>query len=125
MTENLIFAEESYAIRGAIYEVYKVLGNGYLEEVYQHALEEELKIRQIPFVAQRPMKVFYKGRNCGVYIPDFICYDKIIVELKSVDRLHDSHRAQVMNYLRTTKFKLGLLVNFNSYPKVEIARLAN
>ena len=123
--EKLIYEEETYAIRGAIFEVYKTLGNGYLEEVYQNALEEELRLRNIPFAAKRPLRVFYKGRDCGVYVPDFICYDKIIVEIKSVDLLHEKHRAQVMNYLKTTGFKLGLLVNFGSYPTVAISRIAN
>ena len=122
---QLVYAEESYAIRGAIFEVYKTLGNGYLEEVYQKALEEELRLRAIPFAAQRPLRVVYKGRHCGDYVPDLICYDKIIVELKAVEALHERHKAQVMNYLKATGFRLGLLVNFGAYPKAAILRIAN
>ena len=125
MDEKLIYEEETYAIRGAIFEVYRILGDGYLEEVYQNALEEELKLRSIPFVAKKELHIMYKGRDCGLYEPDFICFDKIIVEIKSVDLLHEKHRAQVMNYLKTTGFRLGLLVNFGSYPTVAISRIAN
>ena len=123
MEEKLIYEEETYAIRGAIFEVYKTLGDGYLEEVYQNALEEELKLRGLPFVAKKELHIMYKGRDCGLYEPDFICFDKIIVELKAVEALHPKHSAQLMNYLKATGHKLGLLVNFCSYPKVEIRRI--
>ena len=122
MNADLIYEEETYAIRGAIYEVYKSLGTGYLEEVYQNALEEELSLRHIPFVAKKALTVRYKGRDCGLYEPDIICFDKIIVELKAVETLHEKHSAQLMNYLKATGFKLGLLVNFCAYPKVDIRR---
>ena len=123
MEEKLIYEEETYAIRGAIYEVYKTLGDGYLEEVYQNALEEELKLRGIPFSAKKELHIFYKGRDCGLYIPDFICFDRIILELKSVEALHPRHSAQLMNYLKVTGLKLGLLVNFCAYPQVGIRRV--
>ena len=122
MNTDLIYEDETYAIRGAIYEVYKSLGTGFLEEVYQNALEEELSLRHIPFVAKKALNVRYKGRDCGLYEPDFICFDKIIVELKAVETLHEKHSAQLMNYLKATNFKLGLLVNFCAYPKVDIRR---
>lgn len=123
--DSLIYEEETYAIRGALYEVYRTLGAGFLEEVYQNALEEELKLRGIEFEAKKKLQIIYKGRNCGDYIPDIICYGKIILELKSVDALNDKHRAQLMNYLKATGFKLGLLVNFGAYLNVGIVRLAN
>ena len=107
MDTKLIYEDETYAIRGAIYEVYKSLGTGFLEEVYQNALEEELTLRNIPFVAKKELKVRYKGRDCGLYEPDFICFDKIIVELKAVESLHAKHSAQLLNYLKATSFKLG------------------
>ena len=124
MGNNLLYEEETFAIRGAIFEVYKTLGDGYLEEVYQNALEEELKLRSIPFVAKKRLHVMYKGRDCGLYAPDFICHDKIIVEIKAVEMLHAQHLAQLMNYLKATNFKLGLLVNFCAYPKIDIRRVA-
>lgn len=122
MDKELILSDESYAIRGAVYEVYKTLGSGYLEEVYQNALEEELALRGIPFEAKKPLHVHYKGRDCGLYEPDFICYGKVIVEIKSVEALHERHVAQLHNYLSATGYKLGLLVNFSAYPKVDIRR---
>jgi len=124
MEGTLIYEEESFAIRGAIYEVYQTLGAGFLEEVYQNALEHELKLRDVPFEAKKPLHVFYKGRACGLYEPDLICYGKIVVELKSVEALHAKHEAQLMNYLAATGYKLGLLVNFSSFPKVDIRRRA-
>ena len=124
MNEKLICEKETYALRGAIFEVYKTLGDGYLEEVYQNALEEELKLRGIPFAAKKKLHIMYKGRDCGLYEPDFICFDKIIVELKAVETLHPKHSAQLMNYLRATGHKLGLLVNFCAYPKVDVRRIA-
>ena len=124
MNAKLIYEEETYALRGAIFEVYKTLGDGYLEEVYQNALEEELKLRGIPLAAKKELHIMYKGRDCGLYEPDFICFDKIIVELKAVETLHPKHSAQLMNYLRATGHKLGLLVNFCAYPKVDVRRIA-
>ena len=119
---NYIYQDESFAIRGAIFEVYETLGSGYLEEVYQNALEEELTTRKIPFSAKKPLHVFYKNRDCGLYIPDIICYDKIIIELKATEILNQRHTAQLLNYLKTTGCRLGLLVNFNAYPKADIRR---
>ena len=123
MDEKLIYEEETYAVRGAIFEVYKTLGDGYLEEVYQSAMEEELKLRSIPFVAKKELHIMYKGRDCGLYMPDLVCFGKIIVELKAVETLHPKHSAQLMNYLKATGHKLGLLVNFCAYPKVDIRRI--
>ena len=124
--EPLIYETESYDIRGAIFEVYSILGSGYLEEVYQNALEEEFRLRGIPFEAKKKIDVVYKGRNCGnYYFPDFICYDKIIVEIKAVESIHEKHKAQLMNYLKATGYKVGFLVNFGSYPKVSIYRVVN
>ena len=125
MDKILIYEEEPYAIRGAVYEVYKALGSGYLEEVYQNALEEELRLRGIPYDAKKELHIFYKNRDCGLYVPDFVCHGKIIVELKAVSEIHEKHVAQVMNYLQATGYKLGLLVNFGAHPKVEIRRIAS
>jgi len=124
METKLIYEEESYAIRGAIFEVYKTLGSGFLEDVYQLALEEELKIRNIPFEAKKALHITYKGKDCGLYEPDLICYEKILVELKAVESLHPKHEAQLMNYLSVTGYKLGLLVNFGAEPTVDIRRRA-
>lgn len=121
---KLIYKEESFQIRGAVFEVYKEKGCGFLEPVYQECMEKELELSKIPFQSQKELGLSYKGETLKQkYIPDFICFDKIIVELKSVSELIPKHRAQLMNYLKATGFKLGLLVNFGSYPKVEIERI--
>ena len=121
----MIYEEEGYAIRGAVFEVSKILGTGFAEEVYQEALEMELAERGIPFEAQRELTLTYKGRKLRkTYRPDLICYGKIVVELKSVRELAPEHEAQLINYLRATGFHLGLLVNFGSYPKADVRSFA-
>ncbi len=121
---SIIYKLESFEIIGACFEVYKEKGCGFLEPVYQECLEMELADRNIPFVAKPLLSLTYKGRPLkNKYQPDFICYDKIIVELKAATGLADEHRAQVHNYLRATQMRLGLLVNFGHYPKVEYERI--
>ena len=124
-TTDIIYPDESYAITGACFAVYKDKGHGFLEPVYQECLEMELADQKIPFVAQVALALTYKGRPLkSTYKPDFTCYEKIILELKAVSALTDEHRAQVHNYLRAGGFRLGLLVNFGRYPKVEWERIA-
>lgn len=122
---NIIYKEESYAIQGAVFEVYTEMGNGYLEAVYQECLEIEFKTKNIPFVSQPMLKLKYKKWDLEKsYKPDFICFNKIIVELKGVRVITKEHQAQVINYLKAIDLKLGLIVNFGAYPKVEIKRIA-
>ena len=125
MIETLAFKDETYAIRGAIFAVCKTLGPGFLEDVYQKALEAEFRHCGIPFEAQKELHVLYRGCDCGLYIPDFVCYGKIIVEIKSVEKLDGRHEAQIINYLRATKHPVGLLVNFGAHPKVDVRRFVN
>ena len=123
-TANIMYAEESYAIMGACFEVYKEKGCGFLEAVYQECLELEFGFQKIPFGAQVTLCLTYKG--CPLkqkYVPDFICHDKIVLEIKAVLQLADEHRAQVHNQLRATGHRLGLLVNFGHYPKLEYERI--
>jgi GxxExxY protein len=116
--------EGSYAIIGACFEVYKEKGCGFLEAVYQECLEMEFGIQNIPFIAQPPLLLAYKGRPLKQrYVPDFICLNKLVVELKAVSQLADEHRAQVHNQLRATGHRLGLLVNFGHHPKLEYERI--
>lgn len=123
--EKIIFKDESYLIQGAIFEVYREIGCGFLEAVYQECLEKEFCFQNIPFVSQQELKLTYKGERLRqTYKPDLICYDKIIVELKAVKEIAPEHKAQVINYLKATGIKLGLLVNFGAYPKATIIRLA-
>ena len=125
MEMSLIFEEETYAIRGAVFEVYREMGSGFLEAVYQECLEIELGTREIPFVAQLGLELKYKGQFLQqTYKPDLICYNQIILELKAVKEIAPEHKAQLINYLKATNLKLGLIINFGSYPKVRIERLA-
>jgi GxxExxY protein len=122
--ETLLFKEEVYAVQGAIFEVYREMGCGFLEAVYQECLEMELRLRGIPFVSQRELALAYKGQRLEQrYKPDLICYDKIIVELKAVSALANEHKAQLFNYLKASRLRLGLLINFGHYPKVQIERI--
>ena len=124
MDSKLIFPDESFAIRGCLFEVYKDKGCGFLEPVYQECLEIEFRLANLPAIPQARLQLEYKGILLkSEYIPDFICYEKIIVELKAVKELTDAHRAQVHNYLKATGMRLGLLVNFNAYPKLQIERI--
>ena len=112
----LIYSQYSYAINGAAFHVYNQLGHGFLESVYQEALEIEFKRRNIPFEREKELKIIYDGFELKqTYKADFVCYDKVIVELKAVSCLDDAHRSQVFNYLHATGYKLGLLYNFG-YP---------
>jgi len=122
---KLLFEKESYAIRGAAFEVYKEMGNGFLETVYQECMENELTRMEIPFRAQQELALSYKSETLEqTYKPDLICFDQIIVELKAVSELLPQHEAQPMNYLRATGMRLGFLINFGSHPSVQIERRA-
>ena len=121
---SLRFEEETFAIRGAVFEVYRVMGHGFLEAVYQECLEKELTARDIPFIAQQELRLCYKGETLRqFYKPDLICFGKIIVELKAISALSGEHKAQVLNYLKATGYEVGLLVNFGCYPKAIVERL--
>lgn len=121
---EIIHKDESYSVMGACFEVYKEKGCGFVEPVYQDCLEIELGIRRIPYKAQSSLQLFYKGMPLKhVYVPDFICFEKVVLEIKAVSRLAGEHRAQVFNYLKATSLKLGLLVNFCHFPKLEYERI--
>lgn len=125
MDDDFLYPEESYAIRGACFEVYKEMGPGFLDAVYQECLGKEFLRQDIPFSSQRKLALSYKGdalQQC--YVPDFICYEKIIIEIKGVREVTPEHRAQLLNYLTATEMKLGFLVNFGHYPKIQIIRMA-
>lgn len=121
---DLLYKEECYQIQGAIFEVYKEIGSGFLESVYQECLEKELSRRNIPFQRQAEIRLAYKGDSLQQYfIADLICFNSILLELKATKSLEPIHRAQVLNYLKATGLRLGLLVNFNAYPKAAIERI--
>ncbi len=123
-TDNLIFPDEAYAIFGACFEVYNRMGNGFVEPVYQECLEIELGLNKIPFAPQNELQLNYRGHALKrKYIPDFVCYGKIIVEIKAVSALTDEHRTQVHNYLAATGYNLGLLINFGHAKGVQYERI--
>jgi GxxExxY protein len=126
MTE-IIYKKESYAIVGACFEVYNAKGCGFLEPIYHECLAIEFEHQRIPAISKPSLTLTlsYRGRTLlQTYQPDFICFDKIVLELKTVSRLADEHRAQLLNYLHAIGFELGLLVNFGHYPKLEYERTA-
>jgi GxxExxY protein len=120
---DLILKAEAFAIIGAAIEVHRVLGSGFLEPVYQEAMEIESTSRILPFVSQKVLRIDYKG--CLLkkeYIADLVYYNQIIVELKALDKLTGREESQILNYLKATKMKIGLLINFGSSPKLEWKR---
>ena len=119
----IYLSNESYSITGAAMQVYNTLGAGFLEAVYQEALAIELTKRGIPYEREKDLKIYYDGQELKqTYRADFVCYDNIIVEIKAVASLNDSHRSQVFNYLKATGFKLGLLFNFGHCGGLEFER---
>jgi GxxExxY protein len=124
MTEKLIFKDEVYMIVGAAMEVYNQLGPGFLEAVYQEALEIELGLRDIPFASQPRLDITYKNQVLNShYIPDLIIYEKIVVEIKAVSELTNRESAQLLNELKASDLPLGLLINFSNPIKLEWKRI--
>ena len=121
---NLLCNHETYLVLGAAIEVYNTLGPGFLEGVYQEALELELSARQIPFEAQKELSIVYKGQLLKKkYIPDFLALEQVIVEIKALDRLTGREEAQLLNYIKATGLSVGLLINFGSAGKLEWKRM--
>lgn len=126
MESNLLFKDESYKIIGACFEVYKTMGCGFLESVYQECLAIEFKARGIPFEEKPRLSLDFKDTPLKqTYEPDFLCFGEIIVELKATKNLIDDFRAQTVNYLKATKKQLALLVNFGHHPQLEYERFVH
>jgi len=125
MDGQLILKDEVYQIVGAAMEVSNQLGCGFLEAVYQEALEIELKERQIPHIPQKRIEISYKGRILKKeYIVDFLCHDRILVEIKAIHKITGIEEAQILNYLKATNLPLGLIFNFGA-SRFEWKRYAN
>ena len=121
---DLIYREEVYAIIGACFEVYNEMGPGFLEDVYQEALERELTFRAMPYESKPKLAIHYKGQLLTKkYEPDFVLHSKIIMEIKATKALTEEHRCQVHNYLKATSFQVGLLVNFGKTQTLEYERI--
>lgn len=122
---DLVLPDESYQIVGACFEVYNEMGCGFLEAVYHECLEFELSARNIPFVSKPSLKLQYKNKSLQAYYQaDFICFNQIVLEIKTASSLVDENTAQVLNSLNATKLPLGILVNFGHYPKLQYKRVA-
>lgn len=120
----IVYKEESYNIVGAAFEVYNTLGYGFLEAVYQECLALEFQERNIPYEREKELSIYYNGHKLKQkYKADFVCYGKIIIELKAVSSITEAHQAQVFNYLRATKMNLGILLNFGCCDGLEKKRL--
>src|ERR1043166_4599992 len=122
-TKGLLFEDETYRIRGAAFHVYRSMGPGFLEGVYQECLAIEMARRKIAFEAQRPTRLQSDGEPLRqTYVADFLCYGNILLELKAARSLIAEHRAQLFNYLRATGVQVGLLINFGSSPRIQLER---
>lgn len=117
----MLYEGLTYAIRGAVYEVYNVLGPGFKEDIYHNALANELRLRDVSFVEKKRIEIDYKGETVGVYQPDFVIEQKVLVEIKSMPHLPRVSEAQLLYYLKGTEYKLGLLINFGA-ERLEIRR---
>lgn len=111
-------------IIGSAYEVSNTLGCGFLEKVYENSMAKELKCKNLKVDQQKKISVFYKNENVGEYYADLFVEDEVIVELKAIKQLTEIHEAQLMNYLKSTKKKVGLLLNFGT-TRIQIKRLVN
>ena len=122
MTE-LLYKSEVFDIIGAAMDVHTELGSGFLEPVYQEALGIELALRGIPFEPKKPLRIWYKNKLLEkFYEPDFVCYEKIIVEIKALDQLTSREDSILLNYLKTSRLRVGVLINFGSHGKLEWKR---
>lgn len=121
---EIIYKEESYKLLGACFEVYKEKGCGFHEPVYQECLGIEFRMQNLPAIPKPRLELQYKGQKLDQgFEPDFVAYGKIVIELKALAHVSEEHEAQVMNYLKATGFKLGLLANFGHHPKLEYRRI--
>ena len=122
---DLLFRDEVYRIQGAVFEVARTMGHGFLEAVYQECLSIEFEVRGVPFEPMPRLALSYRGTPLRQsYAPDFVCFGTIIVELKALARLAPEHHSQVLNYLKASGLKVGLLVNFGAGPKAQVERFA-
>jgi len=124
--DEIVYKDESYKIIGACFEVYKQKGCGFSEAVYQECLAIEFELQKIPFVEQPKIQLDYEGKVLEQYFqPDFVCYEKIIVEIKALPAIIEINKSQALNYLNAANFDLALLVNFGHFPNLEYKRIAN
>jgi len=119
--DDFLYEDLSYKVRGCVFKVYNTLGFGHKENIYQRALEVEFKNSEINFEKEKVLPVIYNGKKIGVYKPDFIVGNKIIIEIKAVPFMPNDYETQLTHYLKGTNYKLGFLINFGS-KKLNIKR---
>jgi GxxExxY protein len=122
LSEEIVEKDLVYVINSCVFEVYRELGHGFLEKVYEKALAQELVAQGLSVQTQVPIAISYKGEAVGDYVADMVVADKVIVEFKAQEKIHKAHEAQILNYLKATGKKVGLLVNF-AYPKATVKRI--
>lgn len=119
-----VYEQEGYDLMGAAFAVYKEMGSGFLEDVYQECLELEFRQRSIPFVSKPKLEIAYKGATLRqTYQPDFLVFSEILVELKAAKSIATEHEAQIFNYLRALRKRVGYLLNFSAHPRLEWKRI--
>jgi GxxExxY protein len=119
---TLLLKEETHAVIGCAFEVLNGLGHGLNEKCYENALVVEFRLKAIGFSQQRQFEVLYKGERVGLFVPDLIAFDQVIVDTKVIERITDNERGQMLNYLRITKLRVGLILNFK-HPRLEWERI--
>ena len=121
---ELLLKDEVYAIIGAAIDVHKELGSGFLEAIYQEAMEFELVSRQIPFEPQKELCIYYKGQCLQKkYFADLVCFGTVLVELKAMDRIGSKKESQMLNYLKATGLRVGVIINFGDAGRLDWKRM--
>jgi GxxExxY protein len=120
---EFLFKDETYQVIGCALEIINTIGSGFFEKIYENALVTEFDLKKIPYSQQSRYPVLYKGKTLGEYVPDLVVFGGIIVEIKTIDKITSQERGQVLNYLKVTGFKVGLVLNFKN-SKLEWERIA-
>jgi GxxExxY protein len=120
-SQELLLKDEVFQIVGCAIEVLNTLGHGLVEKPYENALAVEFGLKKIPVRLQRSFDLLYKGHNVGLFIPDLIAFDSVVVDTKVIDRIADHERGLMLNYLRITNLRVGVILNFK-HPKLEWER---
>jgi GxxExxY protein len=119
---QFLLRNETHQIIGSAMEVLNEIGHGFHEKIYENALVVEFGLRQIPVIQQPNFPVIYKSVNVGIYVPDLICFDMVVVDAKTIEEITDHEIGKMLNYLKVTKLQVGLLINFK-HPKLEFKRI--
>jgi len=122
LQDQFLFRDETYQIIGCSIEILNTIGHGFFEKIYENAIITEFDLKKVSYNQQSRFGIVYKGKTLGEYIPDIVAFDKIIIEIKTIDKITNQERGQVLNYLKVTGFEIGLILNFKN-PKLEWERV--